>query len=218
MQGRATGLRLSFSSQRALYGKNMTHSLMTHRSSAHRFSARRRFSRALLVTFCSFPLLLTGCAAEDGGADHTPADVSPEAEETTDASGSTDSAASGTGTGTATAKIDGTDYTFDLAFCAIGDEDTLAHGPGTSSTGEDAYLDIDFVHLDDSWQGEVRIDLGVNTQFSSSDDFYLFTTYRDDGDMIIANIAVMSMFSATGTYWVDGEQTGVDGNLEVNCS
>lgn len=198
----------------------MSHRQLIHQPSAHKFSARTRVGRALLVSCCSIPLLFTGCAAESTDAGQTQADTAPGFEEMTGESELTGSSGSSepVSGGTATATIDGVDFTFDLAFCAIGDEDTLAHGPGASNEGEDAYLDIDFQSLDDTWHGEVRIDLGISEQFDSSDNFYVFTTYRDDGDKLISNIAATATFSATGTYWTNGEQPGVDGSIEIDCS
>lgn len=183
----------------------------------------------LLAAVGSVSLILTGCASAGDGDDTGTPDAVAEVAETTDAASGTEAADStdssdsdgstdAAGSGAATARIDGVDFTFDLSVCSIGDEDTVAYGPGTSSTGEDAYLDIDFVFVDDNWEGEVRIDLGATTQSDSSDSFYLFTTHREDGDKLIGNIAMMSMFSATGTYWVDGGQDKVDGNVEVDCS
>jgi hypothetical protein len=174
-------------------------------------STRQRIGLSLAAVFCSIPLLLTGCATGGAGGGPSPSNSTPGAEQPGGISGSDNSR------GTATAKIDGIDFAFELAFCAVTEDDTLIHGPGTSSTGEVAYLDIDFQYINGNWDGEVRIELGIDTQFASSDDFYLFTTHRDAGDKLIANIAPMKMFSATGTYWVDGEQQGVKGNVEVDC-
>lgn len=193
---------------------------MAHELSAPRFSARARLGRTLLVSACSLPLILVGCAAEGTDAGNAPTNTMPEVEEAVETTESSDEASTpsiSAADGTATANIDGVDYTFDLAFCAIGDEDTLVHGPGTSSAGEDAYLDIDFQYFDDSWHGEVRIDLGISDQFDSSDDFYVFTTYMERGDKLIANMAVTSMFQATGTYFLRGEEPGVDGDVLVDC-
>jgi hypothetical protein len=172
---------------------------------------RQRLGLSLAAVFCSIPLVLTGCAAGGNVGGGAPTNNEPGAEQPGSNTGS------GGSKGTATATIDGTDFTFEPAFCAVTDEDTLIHGPGTSSTGEDAYLDIDFVYLDGKWSGDVRIKLGVKTQFSSPDDYYLLTTYHDMGEKLIANSAATNMFSATGTYLVSGNEPGVNGKVEVNC-
>lgn len=187
----------------------------------HSLTTSPRRTRALMFTLVGLPLLLIGCAAETG-TDAAPVEPAPApADQHKGPAGSdssSQSAASPGGfDGVATLKIDGTEYTFDLSFCAIDEDDVLMHGPGTSASGDDAYLDGDFVFLDNSWSGELRIDLGITEQFDSSDEFYLFTTHRD-GDRLIASVPMMSTFSATGDYWVNGEQTRVTGNLEVDCS
>src|SRR5690606_23101837 len=62
-------------------------------------------------------------------------------------------------------------FTFELALCMVSDQDVLVHGPGSNDqTSEVAYLSIDFSSELEVMAGELRIDLGVDEQFDSSDD------------------------------------------------
>lgn len=111
-------------------------------------------------------IALTGCAT---------APVSPAAEDR-DANGAqpsetTQGAPSGAQQGTAQIRAGDQDFTFELALCAITSEDVLVHGPGRNdATAEPAYLSIDFFTMSSELAGELRIDLGTDQQFDSSDD------------------------------------------------
>lgn len=122
-----------------------------------------------------------------------------------------------TAAGVATLDVEGVSFTFDLGFCAIGDDDVLAHGPSADVSGQPAYLDVDFTKLDDVLYGEARVDLGTTEQFSSSDDFYVFSTERG-GEHLIEHDSVMSMIDIVGPFFLGGEGQALDGVLELDCS
>lgn len=76
--------------------------------------------------------------------------------------------------GTAVVSMAGQSFTFDLAMCSFNDEDVLVHGPGSDDdSGDVAYLDIDLSRVDSFLNGELRIDLGVDERFASSDEIFV---------------------------------------------
>lgn len=125
-----------------------------------------------IVIGSALVLLLAGCGvvAPPTGAGTDPGTAPGSSDENGDTGGTApDSAGGGV---PAVLTLTGQSFTFDVT-CMISDGDTLIYGPGRDDdSGEPAYLDVD-LYLMDGWTGgEVRIDLGTDQQFESSDNIY----------------------------------------------
>lgn len=97
--------------------------------------------------------------------------------------------------------LTGQSFTFDVT-CLISDDDTLIYGPGRDDdSGEPAYLDLDFYQLEGWTHGEVRIDLGTDQQFVSSDNVYSSNIGPDHEHGILfhpGRTTVESQYAANG--------------------
>lgn len=97
--------------------------------------------------------------------------------------------------------LTGQSFTFDVT-CMISDGDTLIYGPGRDDdSGELAYLDVDLYLLDGWTGGEVRIDLGTDQQFVSSDSIYTSNVGPDHEYAIMydpGRTTIESQYAASG--------------------
>ena len=147
-------------------------------------------SSARAVAAAALALLLAGCGAVGPpvGGDLQPAPQDPgtgstEAPEEPGEPGGLPAWA----TTPAQLVMAGQSFSF-MTSCAVGEEDILIHGPGSDDdSGELAYLSLDFTTLDGSRHGEVRIDLGTDQQFVSSDDIYVSFIGPEHEFMIMYN-------------------------------
>lgn len=188
-----------------------------------------RFRGALAVAALMLPFALMACAAEDTPANsssssdssssETPPSASQEArtddEDSAIGGSGSDTSGSADAAGKAELKLESGIFTFELQSCIITNEDVLLHGPGSEISGQDAYLHVDFTQHD-GWYGEVRVDLDATTQFSSSDDFWLFSSERSE-NAIIAAAPHASLFSVVGDFHFGGQGSAVSAAFEVNC-
>lgn len=168
-------------------------------------------------------LVVSGCAATANTANNT--EVKPPASAGTEQEGSTRSDnTSGDSQKNNPAKPDtvfqlilGAEiFDFSPVFCMLGDEDILAHGPGRNTeTQQVAYLDVDITTIDSHKYGEVRIDLGVEEQFSSSDEFIVSFINSEENYLIAYEgnqVQITSVF-----YQEDTASLG-EGTLVINCT
>ena len=96
----------------------------------------------------------------------------------------------------------------------ITEDDILVEAGGKNDeTGDPAFLSID-MNLGAQTTGEIRVNLGTDNPFESTDDFY--TAFFGDGyDGTID--AKFPKASFTGTFYVStGDVLGV-GDVEVTC-
>src|SRR5690554_2184631 len=141
---------------------------------AHRF-------RGATISAVALSFLLVGCGgvgAPIGGGDLQPSGPP---------SGATESPAEPTEPGGAGGPGDlpawattpaqlvmaGQSFSF-MTSCTVSEGDILIHGPGyDDDSGELAYLSVDFTMVNGARNGEIRIDLGTDQQFVSSDSIYV---------------------------------------------
>ncbi len=145
----------------------------------------------------AFAVLLSGCGGGSAGERPVAADRAG------------DGAAGESGVeGTLT--VDGRTFTFTTDMCMTSGEDTLVSGPGKDGDGVPVYVSLDATS---STQGEVRVDLGTDKKFSSSDESL------QAGD----SFSDISIDAADGNVRVSGDfidQTGTkigNGVLAVSC-
>lgn len=137
-------------------------------------STVRSFSHAILAGVVL--ALLAGCGVASPGGGPI-----GEAPETPRSSTETNPPASGpepnTGDPTqdvvpARLELTGQSFTFTVT-CMIAEDDLLIFGPGRDDdSGEPAYLSVDIPTVGGQKRGEIRIDLGTDQEFVSSDDVY----------------------------------------------
>lgn len=115
-------------------------------------------------------LIVSACGGSDSDATDT---QSPDDTETTSQESTSGEAT--TSKGKATLVLTGESIDFDIQQCLMDEENVLAGGPGKGNEdGQIAYLDVDFVLAPEPMSLGARIELGVDTQFSSSDEGYLY--------------------------------------------
>lgn len=191
-----------------------------------------RIGAALVVS----GLLLSGCAAattdsaETGLPDPTatqdesptasveaPTPEEPAAEESAADEADdqeTEDANEGPAPATATATLEGESFTFSPSTCMITQEDILVEAGGKNEeTGDPAFLSID-MNLGDQTTGEIRIELGTDNPFESTDDFY--TAFFGDGYEGTID-AKFPQASFTGIFHVSGGDVLSTGDVEVTC-
>lgn len=97
--------------------------------------------------------------------------------------------------------LTGQSFTFDV-MCMIADDGTLIYGPGRDDdSGEPAYLNVDLYVLDGWTGGGIRIDLGTDQQFVSSDSIYTSQIGPDHEYGIMYNpgrTTIESQYAANG--------------------
>lgn len=148
---------------------------------------------------------------DDSGSDEAGAD---ENDVGVDVGG--DSGAADVTGGTAGLVVGGTTFDFRIAHCLISDEDILADGPGNTTTadGTPAYFDIDLVQYEGDWMGEVRVDLGAQSQFESTDDIYTLTFGSSENASIEIDGKQVNFH---GDYLTPAGATRESGTMSIYC-
>ncbi len=181
-----------------------------------------RIGAALLVG----GLLLSGCAAttsdtaETGPPPATPTEgpspaeapvtQDPEVEETE----TEETNAQNNGPATATVTLEGESFTFSPSTCLITEDDILVEAGGKNdATGDPAFLSIDF-NLSPQLNGEVKVSLGTDNPFESTDDYY--KAFFGEGDQEKID-AAFPQATLAGTFLEpSGEEMG-EGTVNVLC-
>lgn len=165
-------------------------------------------------------LLLAGCApvTGDAPAPEAPANEAPAtgAPESPAESGEPSEPGGAPEWATTPAQLvmAGQSFSF-MTHCSIGEEDILIHGPGSDDdSGELAFLSVDFTTVDGSRHGTVRVDLGTDQQFVSSDDIYVSHIGPEYEYMIMYNGGSTDIESQ---YLANGETPIGPATLTAEC-
>lgn len=165
-----------------------------------RMTARRNLAIAGLVLLAA--TALTGCGGETNSS-------------TGDNDGSTSPGDStGNSQGSATMSLDDREFSFDLQFCSVVEQDDIEimlHGPGTEADSDiPGYLD----GASESLDGSFRVDIGTDKKFQSMDDFIELGTVQG-GPMSIESVG--KGYLITANAWNDqGDDLGT-GTLRFSC-
>lgn len=101
--------------------------------------------------------------------------------------------------------------TFTTDVCLISGEETLVSGPGKEADSTPVYVDLDATS---ATEGEVRIDLGTDQKFSSSDE--VLRAGNHNGDFAVETSGKEVRVTADFT---EGGGTGLGaGTLAVTCN
>ncbi|WP_168625640.1 hypothetical protein [Cryobacterium sp. BB307] len=162
-------------------------------------------------------LILSGCASDAAtpptGQDSTGDAAASEAETNASGSGSTNA-----GGATATAAVDAKTFTFAPTLCAIDADDVLVRGPGKDdSTGEPVFLDIDLTNLSDAAFGGVRIELGTDQPFDTSDEFFVAHITEDEDFSLDARAGNPSSMDFSADFRHATGTSAGHGAVEVRC-
>lgn len=171
----------------------------------------------LTATVVAASLLLAGCAAEltiggpadpEGNIDSTGQGTTPDQPAPSEPQGAA-------GTGGITISMAGQSFSFDADLCLITEEDLLVGGPGRDDDSrEPAYLDIDLTTVSGLKTGEVRITLGTDQRFVSTDEdliafvgegYEYLLMHHDNGFQLEGEFrsSTTSMLIGPGTVMVD---------------
>ncbi|HRQ01152.1 MAG TPA: hypothetical protein PK781_11975 [Terrimesophilobacter sp.] len=175
----------------------------------------RRSLRAA-VAAAALALLLAGCApvAGEGPAPEGSSNGVPEAPAESGESGESGGLPAWATT-PAQLVMAGQSFSF-MTSCSVGEEDILIHGPGSDDdSGEPAYLSVDFTTVDGSRHGTVRIDLGTDQQFVSSDNIFVSNIGPDHEYMIMYNAGSTDIESQ---YLANGENPIGPATLTAECT
>lgn len=127
----------------------------------------------LTATVVAASLLLGGCAADltIGGTADPEGSVDDTGQGTTQDQQAPSEPQEAAGAGSVTISMAGQSFSFDADRCLITEEDLLVGGPGRDDDSQEpAYLDIDLTTVSGLKAGEVRITLGTDQQFVSTDE------------------------------------------------
>lgn len=167
-------------------------------------------SRPALLALAASALLLSAC----GGSGDAGDDRATGGEATGAGSAGGNEAAGGEGSRTATLTMDGQSFTFTLNSCLLSDGDALVSGPGADDSGELAFLDVDYYDTSEVSGGQVRVELGTDQPFSSSDRFYSMGDVSSEGDSIQAEGRELTI---TAEVLENGDTSLGSGTLRASC-
>ena len=77
-----------------------------------------------------------------------------------------------------------------------------------------AYFGIDLVQYEGDWMGEVRVDLGAQSQFESTDDIYTLTFGTSENASIEIDGKQVNFH---GDYLTPGGSTRESGTMSIYC-
>lgn len=151
-------------------------------------------------------MLLTSACGSDGAAVD---DAKGAAKDTAKKA----SSGAATVNGSATVVVDGRTFEFALSSCTFqAGEDLLFSGPGKEQGGsEPSFLDADLTMYEGKFTGGVRIDLGVDEPFKSSDSFIA----TSDSDPVVKTSAEGVVITAPA-YEDTGKQLG-EAEVRTDC-
>ncbi|NLA64353.1 MAG: hypothetical protein GX862_00130 [Leucobacter sp.] len=177
--------------------------------------------RGSIVTFIAASacaLLFTGC--QGAGPSAGPAGGEPEGAGSESAAAEQQVPAEETASGRYTATLSAGDreFTFAPSTCIINDEDVVVSGPGADdATGEPAFLSIDLYTATEPYQGEVRVDLGTDQEFESSDDLIVAFIGSEHGSQYV-RASNDSMVLTVGEFRDGNAGTLGSGRVIFNCA
>lgn len=140
-------------------------------------SLRLRAGRpvGVVLSLLAVSLLLTGCVAPPlaGPGDAVPS-VEPTGPVADDEWLGPETGDVGDVKDAASVSMAGQQFEFELSFCSVTEEDVLVQGPGRDvDSGEVAFFGVDLVRVDGWLTGELRIELGVDSEFASGDEAFM---------------------------------------------
>lgn len=164
---------------------------------------------------------LAGCAAGNAEPQPEPQNAgsneqAPPQASTDSQTGENDHRGDAAAEGSATITLAGQSFTFTPSTCIIDAADAVVSGPGADDdSGDPARLDIDVYGLDSEAGGEVRITLGTDQPFVTTDDF-LVAFVGDPHDYVIG--AGSGWLQIDGTFRANGETPLGPGTVVVDCN
>lgn len=178
---------------------------------------RNRHARFRLLTLpaaaLAAVLLLAGCAP--GEVPEGQGAQAPETSAAPSTDGDTVNPPATPGDHDAVLSMAGQSFTFRPTVCMVTDEDVLVSGPGIDDDSQEpAWLDIDLYSEGSFREGGVRIDLGTDQQFSSSDSFFSANIGPGEEYLIMDDYGTLVI---EATFRANGEASIGPGTFRIDC-
>lgn len=157
-------------------------------------------------------LLLGGCSAQDQQTSSNPDSMT----ESQSGSGETEASASDSPAGSATVSAGGREFSFQLTRCLVYEErEVELAGPGAEvGSSVSSYFDGGLMQMGTDALGELRVDIGADGPFQSSDEFIAIGA-PTGGDFSVTKTG--HDYLATGKSWDnDGTDLGT-GTVQFSC-
>lgn len=180
------------------------------------------FRNMSLGAVAAIALLLSACASEPGSSlgdeNSSNSTEAPSAEPPQTTAESDNEGTAATGKFTATVSVGERNYSFEPTNCLVNDEDAVVSGPGADAvSGELAYLSIDLFTASEPYEGEVRIDLGTDQAFESSDDIIAAFIGAEHGSMYVRTADDAMLLTVQNFHDGNGDSLG-PGRVMFNCA